>query len=141
MERCIHEQDWGDIKSTVKKLERDIEGNGKPGLRDSVTQLSVYVSSLNESVPALHKSVEQLLMFQSNYATLKDFVGKRVITIITIIGLLFSGINVAFSVWREESQQKTANSNQAVYVPVHTDSMMRDGSVLDTISKDYFPEQ
>lgn len=130
---CTHEEDWGHIKTLVDDLKQDMDGNGKPGLRDSVTKLSVYVNELKDSVDNLKISINGLLKFQIEEETIKKNWQRNIIITLTLVGLLITGVNVAFGIATRAKKQDAEYYNKA---PVQ----LRAGACIDTVSAEYYLE-
>ena len=62
-EHCIHAQDWGKVLELVDSHDKEIYGNGKPGLRDSVTELTIEMKSLSTTVHDLSTNVSAMLKY------------------------------------------------------------------------------
>lgn len=90
---CIHEQDWGDVKATVERLDHDINGNGKKGLRDTVTELNINTENLAETVKGLTTSVNALIKFQTETTAEKLEQRRKTLLAVTLIMVCFSVIN------------------------------------------------
>jgi len=67
-EHCLHEKDWGRLNEMIESHEKEIRGNGKPGLSHEVTVLSVKIETMNQSVKDLTTNVSALMKFQNDYS-------------------------------------------------------------------------
>ena len=52
-EHCLHEQDWGKVLELVQSHDKEIYGNGRPGLNKTVVELTVETKSLSTKVQDL----------------------------------------------------------------------------------------
>ncbi|HUV81856.1 MAG TPA: hypothetical protein VMW53_02090, partial [archaeon] len=59
-EHCLHEKDWGRLSGMIESHEKEIRGNGKPGLTHEVTELSVKIETMNQSIKDLRTNVSAL---------------------------------------------------------------------------------
>lgn len=66
-DHCLHEQDWGRVSELVASHEKEIRGNGKPGLTHQVTELSGKIDGLTTSVNALSTNVSALMRFENEF--------------------------------------------------------------------------
>jgi tetrahydromethanopterin S-methyltransferase subunit B len=146
-DHCIHEEAWGvvktdihNIKEDIHALDSDINGNGQPGLRDTVKELSVHVEDLKNIAVALNGNVTELLTFKTRTETRNTHVQRSIMIWITVIGLLFTGVNVAFGIL---SRMKRAEIGYGTAQPEYNNKppiLLRDGRVIDSISPEYYPE-
>lgn len=131
MEHCIHEDKWGMVESTVIRLDKDINGNGKKGLRDTVTELNANTEYLSSNVKDLATSVNALIKFQTAITAEKDEARRKTVLIVTLIGIIFTAINVITAVAsRRPEHEDFVNQKPPIY--------MRDGSVIDSVDSAYF---
>jgi hypothetical protein len=93
-QHCIHEQDWGEVKSKVEKVYNDVEGNGKKGLRDTVTELNVNTQNLAETVQGLTTSVNALIKFQTETTAEKLEQRRKTLLGVTLIMVSFTILNI-----------------------------------------------
>lgn len=125
---CIHEEDWGEIKSAVLDMKKDIDGNGKKGLRDAVTELTVSSDSLKNTIRDTQTIISGLVKFQNEMEAVTKSWQRNTMVWLMVIGLLFTGINVFFGIL-----SKTAPRDHPQTI------IMRDGK-SDTVSKLYWQE-
>jgi hypothetical protein len=65
MHECERPEEIGEIKASVKRLEKIVEGNGQPGLRDIVTALNTNVDIMNKNIAYLTTVISGILKFQN----------------------------------------------------------------------------
>lgn len=63
--QCKYEKEMGALLETVKNHEKAINGNGQPGLRDTVTALNTTVKELTPVVESLRVAVSGFNRFQT----------------------------------------------------------------------------
>jgi len=66
-EHCLHEKDWGRLSGMIESHEKEIRGNGKPGLTHEVTELSVKIETMNQSIKDLRTNVSALTRFYDGF--------------------------------------------------------------------------
>jgi len=94
-ESCTHEEDFGSIKSTLNRMDKEIFGNGKKGLFHTVIELSGEVKSLKNTAEQLRVGVNGLLKFQSEY----DGGEKRSTRNWKLVGVIISFIVMSFGIF------------------------------------------
>lgn len=125
---CIHEEDWGEIKSAVLDMKKDIDGNGKKGLRDAVTELTVSTDSLKSTIHDTQIIISGLVKFQNEMEAITKSWQRNTMVWLMVIGLIFTGINVFFGILSKSSQRE------------HPQTIIMRGSQVDTVSSLYFEE-
>ena len=63
--KCEREAEIAEMKATIKRLIAIIDGDDKPGLKETVTVLSVTVSQLSENTKDLATALKGILQFQN----------------------------------------------------------------------------
>jgi len=69
--KCSQEGTISAIQTKLDRLYNEIEGNGKVGLRDTVTELKVSVDNFSSTTKDLVTSVNALIKFQTEIKTEK----------------------------------------------------------------------
>lgn len=67
MHECEKAVEIAELKVIVKDLSHSINGNGKPGLRDSVTELTTIVKALSEDLKSNTTAVNAVRIMQAEY--------------------------------------------------------------------------
>ena len=121
---CLHEEDFGSIKSTLYRMDKEIFGScyGKKGLSNTVAELNTEVKSLKDTSEQLRIGVLGLLKFQSEYVgyekrSIKNW--KTAAVIISFLALC-SGMFFGFRNTKKDSSQieiQMRNIMDVVYEP------------------------
>lgn len=143
---CLHEEDWGKFKQVVEDLKSDIDGNGKKGLRDTVTELTASTQQLKDSIDQFRSQIGQLLEFKTVVETTQKNWQKNIITWLTVIGLAFTGINVFFGVLNRTrihdkptiEYTQPGKSEQQATRRIDPPIVFRNGRIIDSASNEYF---
>ena len=109
-EPCSHEEDFGRIKSDIKRMDRDLYGNGKAGLSITVIELSAEVKNLEKTADQLRVGVSGLLKFQNEY----DGAEKRSAKSWKIVAVIISFIVMASGLYQIISFDKINKSNDGI---------------------------
>lgn len=83
---CSQEGVIARIESTLERVEKDINGNGKKGLRDTVTILTQKMDRLEALEISMNKIHDEL----STLVTVKKYNAKVFGIILSIIGLILT---------------------------------------------------
>jgi hypothetical protein len=58
---CIHEKDFGELITSLKRIDKVVFGNGQPGLLKTVTSIETKVNTLIQTVDTHTNNVSKLL--------------------------------------------------------------------------------
>ena len=111
-EHCIHAQDWGKVLELVDSHDKEIYGNGKPGLRDSVTELTIEMKSLSTTVHDLSTNVSAMLKYVNETAgenRERENQKKNKLTSWQITGIIFGivfGCVTAYNVYTNIKEKR-----------------------------------
>ena len=88
MDKCICTQEAAVsfLKTKVKDFDRDLNGNGKDGLKKEVHTLKIEHESEMKDLAKMSKSLETLASKQANREAVLKFVGRAIIVGSTILG-------------------------------------------------------
>ena len=97
-DHCIHEADWGVMQKTVAHLEKEIDGNGTPGLGKTVPVLTKSVNDLIIAVGDLRTAVSGLVKFQEGMVGAEKQRSRSYSNTLKTIGVIiaFSSLLIAF---------------------------------------------
>lgn len=90
MEICKYDTD-------IKRLIKQIDGNGQPGLFETVSKMSVKMDSLSENIQELSANVNELVKFQSEQIGVEkhELTSRQKATIIVTSILGVSGLIIS----------------------------------------------
>lgn len=114
---CLHEQDWGRVIEMVERQHKDIYGNGKPGLNQAVTELSVKIDTMTETINDLSRSVSALVKFENEISGVekyKEAEKKNTLSRWQIMGIVFAIIVGFATVYNIIDNKKTKQENELV---------------------------
>ena len=130
-EPCIHEEDFGTIKSTLGRMDKEIFGNGKKGLSHTVIELSGEVKNLEKTAEQLRIGVAGLLKFQNEYAggEKKSTRNWKTFGVVISFVALLSGMYFGF----KEMQRSSADIERQVkeVMDVVYEPQFRSGDTID----------
>lgn len=95
--KCNHEGEIATMKAAIERLDKDINGNGKPGMRDTVTEMCTELRNHTIAVESLKTAVSGLAKFETEVKATdrtKDRQFTRTITIIGAVLTLLTIVNV-----------------------------------------------
>lgn len=87
---CLHEREWGKVIELVDAHDKEIYGNGKPGMRQEVAQLAEKIDNLHEDVKGLSTNVSALLKFENEWTGIERYKEKHSSQAIAKAGLYVS---------------------------------------------------
>lgn len=100
-EHCLHEQDWGKVLELVKSHDKEIYGNGRPGLNKTVVELTVETKSLSTKVQDLSTNVSAMLKYVNETAgenREKENNQKRRLSGFQIAGIIVAALVAVFTI-------------------------------------------
>lgn len=114
---CTKEDVFAGIRTTNEKFDKAINGNGRPGLIQTVTELSIHVSTLNESMPLFKEQISALLEFKATETACKSNKSKTIQAVALwfglIIALVFNVLNYNISKTTLDTAKGEIYSNQS----------------------------
>ena len=100
-EHCLHEQDWGKVLELVQSHDKEIYGNGRPGLNKTVVELTVETKSLSTKVQDLSTNVSAMLKYVNETAgenREKENNQKRRLSGFQIAGIIVAALVAVFTI-------------------------------------------
>ena len=100
-EHCLHEQDWGKVLELVQSHDKEIYGNGRPGLNKTVVELTVETKSLSTKVQDLSNNVSAMLKYVNETAgenREKENNQKRRLSGFQIAGIIVAALVAVFTI-------------------------------------------
>lgn len=91
---CTKEAEISMLITKIKAMEKDIEGNGKPGLRDTVTEMNVTHNLMAKDLGGIKTSMSAFAQFMTEYNAVKNNNNKKLVIAMTIMTLIFTGISL-----------------------------------------------
>lgn len=137
-DHCIHEQDWGKVTTQVASHEKEINGNGKPGLRDEVTILSGKIENLSNSVDNLATSVSALMRFENEFKGAEKATKYNFSSYLQVIAILITLV-IGFVAWNKRMstlEAQVSNINTPVKNSRGEYILYPSGMVIDSLSKE-----
>ena len=95
---CKYEKDIVQLMTIVSKIDKDINGNGKKGLRDTVTELNVTMQEHNVIFKDLKTAISGFNKFEIETKAIEKQKEKKTVTLIAVIGLVFTGITILINI-------------------------------------------
>ena len=100
-EHCLHEQDWGKVLELVQSHDKEIYGNGRPGLNKTVVELTVETKSLSTKVQDLSTNVSAMLKYVNETAgenRERENNQKRRLSGFQIAGIIVAALVAVFTI-------------------------------------------
>ena len=100
-EHCLHEQDWGKVLELVQSHDKEIYGNGRPGLNKTVVELTVETKSLSTKVQDLSNNVSAMLKYVNETAgenRERENNQKRRLSGFQIAGIIVAALVAVFTI-------------------------------------------
>ena len=91
---CPHAVEIGVLMKQMKEFDKDINGNGKPGLRDTVTEMNVTNNLMAKDLSGIKTSMSVFAKFTTEYNAVKSSNNKRTILAMGFLTLIFAGITL-----------------------------------------------
>lgn len=117
---CSQEGKIAEVRTIVDRLDKDINGNGKPGLRDSVTTLNEKLAIINELTDSITRVKDEL----NALVAVRKYNARLAAFVISILGLLVAGTMAISRIEERKTQEAKGLINPPVDVLRNSDQVI-----------------
>jgi phage-related protein len=121
-EHCLHEQELGAVQNSVGRLEKEIFGNGKDGLSQTVPALSAKIDVLIDTVGDLRTAVSAFARFEAGYKAEQSAKNVGFEKTLKIMGLVvaFCSMLIAFIIMQNKTKNEVRDMIDQYSYDMHT---------------------
>jgi len=86
-DHCPHEAKVGSMEATLKRIDKDLYGNGQEGLVKKFTKMETEHNEMKGDLNKLATSFSALAKSDSNREAIRKALGKSIVTAAAILGI------------------------------------------------------